>query len=129
MFATLPDQLAQGDEAFLDIIASYQAGFSWLRRPDFVSIAAVQGHAVGAEEAQAMGLVNLVVANDELAAAVADLVAAITSSNGDAVAATKGLLLGARERSYADQLLAERQAQMARIKALAEGLDGSRTDG
>ncbi len=29
-------------------IASYQAGFSWLRDPRFVSIAAVQGHAVGA---------------------------------------------------------------------------------
>ena len=30
------------------VIASYQAGFSWLRRPQFVSIAAVQGHAIGA---------------------------------------------------------------------------------
>jgi enoyl-CoA hydratase/carnithine racemase len=29
-------------------IASYQAGFSWLRDPRFVSVAAVQGHAVGA---------------------------------------------------------------------------------
>ena len=31
-----------------DTIASYQAGFSWLSRPDIVSIAAVAGHAVGA---------------------------------------------------------------------------------
>jgi enoyl-CoA hydratase/carnithine racemase len=30
------------------VLASYQAGFSWLRRPDLVSVAAVQGHAVGA---------------------------------------------------------------------------------
>lgn len=29
-------------------IASYQEGFGWLRRPDVVSIAAVQGHAIGA---------------------------------------------------------------------------------
>lgn len=29
-------------------ISGYQAGFSWLRRPDIVSVAAVQGHAIGA---------------------------------------------------------------------------------
>ncbi|GAA3728552.1 hypothetical protein GCM10022402_06520 [Salinactinospora qingdaonensis] len=29
-------------------IASYQAGYRWLRRPDIVSIAAVHGHAIGA---------------------------------------------------------------------------------
>jgi enoyl-CoA hydratase/carnithine racemase len=29
-------------------IARFQEGFSWLRRPDLVSIAAVQGHAIGA---------------------------------------------------------------------------------
>ncbi|MFC5268232.1 enoyl-CoA hydratase/isomerase family protein [Kribbella qitaiheensis] len=31
-----------------EAIAGFQAGFSWLRRPEIVSIAAVQGHAVGA---------------------------------------------------------------------------------
>jgi enoyl-CoA hydratase/carnithine racemase len=31
-----------------ETIAGFQAGFSWLRRPEIVSIAAVQGHAVGA---------------------------------------------------------------------------------
>ncbi len=30
------------------IIAGYQQGFTWLRRPDIVSVAAVQGHAIGA---------------------------------------------------------------------------------
>jgi enoyl-CoA hydratase/carnithine racemase len=30
------------------VIAGYQNGFGWLRRPDLVTIAAVQGHAVGA---------------------------------------------------------------------------------
>jgi enoyl-CoA hydratase/carnithine racemase len=182
MFGTLPDQLGQGDDAFLDLIASYQDGFSWLRRPEFVSVAAVQGHAVGAgfqlalacdlrvaaddaqftmaepalglvpdlggtqvlvdlvgysraleicatgrrvgaAEAAAMGMVNLVVPGDALSGAVDDLVAAVSASPHDAVTATKGLLLGSRDRSYADQLLAERQAQMARIKALAQLLN------
>lgn len=31
-----------------ETIAGFQAGFSWLRRPEIVSIAVVQGHAVGA---------------------------------------------------------------------------------
>src|SRR4051812_12637883 len=178
MFGTLPGQLAEGDSAFLDLIASYQSGFSWLRRPEFVSIAAVQGHAVGAgfqlalacdlrvaaedaqftmaepslglvpdlggtqvlvdlvgyaraleicatnrrvgaAEAAAVGLVNLVVDGASLPASVDDLVAALCAAPRDAVSATKALLLGSRDRSYADQLLAERTAQMARIKALA----------
>lgn len=178
MFATLGSDAASGDDAFLDTIASYQAGFSWLRRPEFVSVAAVHGHAigagfqlalacdirlaatdaqfrmaepslglvpdlggtqvlvdtigyaraleicatnrsVGAQEAERIGLVNLVVPADDLAAAVADLVAGLTSTVHDAVTMTKALLLGARDRPYAQQLLAERQAQLARIKALA----------
>jgi enoyl-CoA hydratase/carnithine racemase len=40
--ATLPDDLAAAQ------IAEYQQAFDWLRRPDLVSIAAVQGHAIGA---------------------------------------------------------------------------------
>jgi len=38
---------APGDE-LAETIAGYQEGFTWLRRSDFVSIAAVQGHAIGA---------------------------------------------------------------------------------
>jgi enoyl-CoA hydratase/carnithine racemase len=180
MFGTMPTQLSEGDDAFLDLIASYQAGFTWLRDPRFVSIAAVQGHAVGAgfqlalacdlrvaaEDAQFtmaepslglvpdlggtqvlvdlvgyaraleicatgrrvgageagdIGLANLVVLADQVSSSVDDLAAAICGSPAAAVAATKALLLGARDRSYADQLLAERTAQMARIKALAGG--------
>jgi enoyl-CoA hydratase/carnithine racemase len=186
MFGTLPEQVSQGDASFLDLIASYQAGFSWLRRSEFVSVAAVQGHAVGAgfqlalacdlrivaqdaqftmaepalglvpdlggtqllvdlvgysraleicatarrvsaDEAAAMGLANLVVPGDQLTGAVDDLVAALCATNHDAVSATKALLLDSRDRSYADQLLAERTAQMARIKALGEQLNGSGT--
>jgi enoyl-CoA hydratase/carnithine racemase len=181
MFGRLPGQVAEGDDAFLATIAGYQAGFSWLRRPEFVSVAAVQGHAVGAgfqlalacdlrvaaedaqltmaetslglvpdlggtqvlvdhvgysraleicatgrrvgaAEALALGLVNLVVAPDQLDGAVADLVAALLTPPHGAVTATKALLLGARDRPYDAQLLAERQAQMSRIKALTEQL-------
>jgi enoyl-CoA hydratase/carnithine racemase len=41
--------LASMDDTALDArIAEYQEAFSWLRRPRLISIAAVQGHAVGA---------------------------------------------------------------------------------
>jgi enoyl-CoA hydratase/carnithine racemase len=36
------------DPGFDDSIASFQAGYTWLRDPSIVSIAAVQGHAIGA---------------------------------------------------------------------------------
>jgi enoyl-CoA hydratase/carnithine racemase len=179
--------LEQGDQVALDTIDSYQAGFSWLRRADFVSVAAVQGHAVGAgfqlalacdiriaaddaqftmaepslglvpdlggtqvlvdlvgysraleicatgrrvsaREATEIGLVNAVVEPGELAAAVDDLTAALTAAPRGAVSMTKALLLGARGRSYPEQLLAERQSQLARIRALAEEIHGSGTD-
>jgi enoyl-CoA hydratase/carnithine racemase len=41
----LPDPRSEGFEAW---VADCQAGFSWLRRPEIVSIAAVSGHAIGA---------------------------------------------------------------------------------
>ncbi|MGE5291738.1 MAG: enoyl-CoA hydratase/isomerase family protein [Micromonosporaceae bacterium] len=40
----LPDLTDQGFEKW---IATCQEGFTWLRRPDFVTIAVVQGHAIG----------------------------------------------------------------------------------
>ena len=185
-FGSLGSTLSDGDAAALDRIASYQAGFSWLRRPEFVSIAAVQGHAigagfqlalacdirvatqdaqftmaepslglvpdlggtqvlvelvgyaraleicatgrrVGASEAREIGLVNVVVPSEELTGAVGDLAAAVCASPHGAVSMTKALLLGAGGRSYPDQLLAERQAQLARIRALSEGTDGPGT--
>jgi len=36
------------DQDFVQKIASYQAGYLWLRNPAIVSVAAVQGHAIGA---------------------------------------------------------------------------------
>ncbi|EFL27134.1 putative enoyl-CoA hydratase/isomerase [Streptomyces himastatinicus ATCC 53653] len=42
-------EMARGSDAELDgIIAAYQDAFTWWRRNDIVSIAAVQGHAIGA---------------------------------------------------------------------------------
>ncbi len=40
--------LSPADPAFEDEIASFQAGYTWLRDPGIVSIAAVRGHAIGA---------------------------------------------------------------------------------
>lgn len=40
--ARMPDSVADTH------ITGFQQGFSWLRRPDVVSVAAVQGHAIGA---------------------------------------------------------------------------------
>lgn len=180
MFATLGADVQVGDDASLDTIASYQSAFTWLRRPELISVAAVQGHAIGAGfqlalacdiriaapdvqfrmaepslglvpdlggtqvlvdtvgysraiemcatnrsidagEADRIGLVNLVVAADQLDDTVDDLVSAVTSTVHDAVTMTKALLIGARDRPYSQQLLAERQAQLVRIKALTAG--------
>jgi enoyl-CoA hydratase/carnithine racemase len=168
------------DMAAVATIASYQAGFSWLRRSEFVSVAAVRGHAVGAgfqlalacdiriaaddaqftmaeptlglvpdlggtqplvqavgyaraleicatgrrvgaAEAERIGLVNLVVAGDDLDAATEDLVTSLTATSQDAVRATKALLLAATGRGYDEQLAAEGRAQVERLRALLGG--------
>jgi enoyl-CoA hydratase/carnithine racemase len=160
------------------IVEGFQEAFSWLGRPDIISVAAVQGHAIGAgfqlalacdvriaaedaefrmaetslglvpdlggtrvlrelvgysraleicatgrtvaaAEAARIGLVNTVVPRDDLDGAVANIVAALLAPPRDAVVETKTLLLGAALRAPADQLLAERQAQLRRIRDLA----------
>jgi enoyl-CoA hydratase/carnithine racemase len=167
-----------GDADAADVMATYQAGFTWLRRAEFVSVAAVRGHAVGggfqlalacdlrvaadnamftmaepslglvpdlggtqplveavgyaraleicatgrrfsAAEAEQAGLVNVVVPDDQLEAATDDLVAALCSTDRDAVTATKRLLLQARHREFDAQLRAERLAQVTRLRRLA----------
>src|SRR5206468_10124115 len=45
---SLSDLAATSDDDAVEVVATYQAGFSWLRRSEFVSVAAVRGHAVGA---------------------------------------------------------------------------------
>jgi enoyl-CoA hydratase/carnithine racemase len=160
-----------------EAIAGFQAGFSWLRRPEIVSIAAVQGHAVGAgfqlalacdlrvvtpdakfsmrepalglvpdlggtqplvqlvgysraleicatsrwveaDEALQWGLANIVVPAEELAGTVKDLSEALLTPLVGAVRETKALLLGAADRSYEEQLKAEREAQARRLSEL-----------
>ena len=44
----LGDLAALGPEGAQERIRSYQAGFRWLRQPGIVSVAVVQGHAIGA---------------------------------------------------------------------------------
>ncbi|MFV2119962.1 enoyl-CoA hydratase/isomerase family protein, partial [Streptomyces sp. Act-28] len=143
--------LARGSDEELDAtIAEYQEAFTWWRRNDIVSVAAVQGHAIGAgfqlalacdlrvvaqdaqfamretslglvpdltgsqplvaavgyaraleicatgrfvhaEEAERIGLANLVVPAGELDAAVRDLTAALLAAPRDAVVETKAL--------------------------------------
>jgi enoyl-CoA hydratase/carnithine racemase len=166
-----------GADGAAERIAGFQQGFSWLRRPDLITIAAVQGHAIGAglqlalacdlrvladdaqlamaevtlglvpdlggtrrlvelvgysraleicvtgrrldaAEAHRIGLANLVVPPDQLAAAVADLTAAVLAGHRDAVIEIKALLLAATTRSYPEQERAERQAQVRRIRDL-----------
>ncbi len=42
-------RIAEADTAVAEqIIAGYQEAFGWLRRPDLITVAAVQGHAIGA---------------------------------------------------------------------------------
>ncbi|MGW4747696.1 enoyl-CoA hydratase/isomerase family protein [Streptomyces sp. NPDC004290] len=57
--------LARGSDAELDAaIAEYQEAFTWWRRSDLVSIAAVQGHAIGAGFQLALACDLRVVAED-----------------------------------------------------------------
>ena len=42
------DMAQRTDDEAAEVIAGFQEGFSWLRRPNLISIAAVRGHAIGA---------------------------------------------------------------------------------
>ncbi|HEV7710344.1 MAG TPA: enoyl-CoA hydratase/isomerase family protein [Asanoa sp.] len=165
-------------DAAADRVREYQEGFTWLHRPDIVSVAAVQGHAIGAgfqlalacdlrvladdarltmaevtlglvpdlagtkrlvelvgyaralevcltgrrlgaDEALSLGLATVVVPRDDLDSAVSDLVAALLSAPRDAVVEMKALLSGAASRSWEEQLRAEREAQVRRLRDLA----------
>jgi enoyl-CoA hydratase/carnithine racemase len=170
--------LSLPDDAISATVDDYQRGFTWLRAPRFVSIAAVRGHAVGAgfqlalacdlmvlgDDAQlcmkesALGLVPdltgtlplvervgqqraleicatartvgaaeaveiglaLAVVRD-LEATVADLAAALCEPAPGVVEETKRLVQGALGRTLDEQRLLEREAQVRRFRALADG--------
>jgi enoyl-CoA hydratase/carnithine racemase len=158
-------------------IRGYQSGFRWLRSPGIVSVAAVQGHAigagaqlalacdmrvfaddaklrlpeatlglvpdltgtstlmelvgysrameicltgraVGATEAAAVGLANLVVPLAELDGAIDDLVAALTAVPVDASRATAALVRSAVRNDPETQDAAERAAQVRQLQEL-----------
>ncbi len=170
--------LEMDDDDLADEIGLYQEGFTWLRRPDLVTIAAVRGWAigagfqlalacdlrvvaedarfcmkepalglvpdltgtkslveivgysraleicvtarnVGATEAGDLGIATVVVPGDQLEATVADLAGAISAHLPGAVTETKALLQAASERDLDSQRLAERQAQVRRMRELA----------
>jgi len=172
--AGMPEDLAQ------ERIRSYQQGFRWLRSPGIVSVAAVQGHAigagaqlalacdlrifaedaqlrlpevtlglvpdltgtsnlvdlvgygralemcltgraVGASEARATGIANLVVPLDDLDGAVADLVAALLAPTAGASRATAGMIRSAVHNDHEQQDAAERETQVRRIADLVRG--------
>jgi enoyl-CoA hydratase/carnithine racemase len=167
------------DEA-AERIRGYQQGFRWLREPGIVSVAAVQGHAigagaqlalacdlrvlaedaqlrlpeatlglvpdltgtsnlvqlvgyaraleicltgraVGAAEARAIGLANVVVPAGELAATVADLVDALCAVPAAASRATAALVRSAVRNAPDVQDAAERAAQVLRLQELVGG--------
>jgi hypothetical protein len=56
---------------------------------------------------------------DEVEQAASDLAAALLSADRDALIEIKALLAGGGGRSTAEQELAERQAQVRRIRAIA----------
>jgi enoyl-CoA hydratase/carnithine racemase len=161
-------------------IRCYQRGFRWLRSPGIVSVAAVQGHAigagaqlalacdlrvftedaqlrlpeatlglvpdltgtstlvelvgysralemcltgraVGAAEARAIGLANVVVPAADLDATVADLAAAVTAAPVGASRATAALVRSAVRNEPEAQDAAERAAQVLRLQELVGG--------
>lgn len=79
---------------------------------------------VTAEEAGRIGLVNAVVAAEELDASVDALAAGLLATMPGVASATKALLQGATYRDLDEQRLLERQAQMKRFRAVAAALMG-----
>ncbi|EHB56177.1 Enoyl-CoA hydratase/isomerase [Mycolicibacterium rhodesiae JS60] len=184
---TVRGLLDKTDTAALDTMNEYQQGFMFLRDPNFVSIAAVQGHAVGAgfqlalacdirvvadnavfcmrepalglvpdltgtaplvrligygralevcvrarnidaQEAFAMGLVQSVVSPDDLAREVDVLARSVLASDTEAVRETKKLLQSAEVVDLEQQRKLESAAQLRRLRSMAGGQTGLRSE-
>ena len=79
------------------------------------------GRFVGAAEATAIGLATVAVPRAELDATTDDLVQALLEAPAGALRELKPLLRSATEGSAQDQLRHEREAQVRRLGALAQG--------
>jgi enoyl-CoA hydratase/carnithine racemase len=168
--------LARSDEEVVDLIDEYQRPFVALADPRFISIAVIDGYAigagfqmalacdlrimaedawvcmkepalglvpdlagtkplvdavgysraleicatarkVGAHEAERIGLAQSVVPAVELDPTLTDLIAALVAHDATAVRNTHELLAAASSRSLDEQRLAERTAQVGRLRA------------
>ena len=169
--------LARSDQEVIDLIGEYQRPFVALADPRFISIAVVEGYAigagfqmalacdlrimaddawvcmkepalglvpdlagtkplveavgysraleicatarkVGAEEAGRIGLAQRVVPAAELDSTLADLIESLVAHDVTAVRRTHELLAAASSRSLDEQRLAERTAQVGRLRAV-----------
>jgi len=61
---SVSDLMHRSDQEVLDTIGDYQGGFTWLRDPRFLSVAQVQGHAIGAGFQLALSCDLRIVADD-----------------------------------------------------------------
>jgi enoyl-CoA hydratase/carnithine racemase len=69
---TLAELVSLAPERAQERIAAFQEGFSWLRRPDLITIAAVHGHAIGAGFQLALAC-DFRVASDDAAFTMAEV--------------------------------------------------------